>query len=762
MTMSYRVRAVCLLLLFAVTPRIASGQAGYGPPPPVAPEVVSRDETGRATIRAVRAPLPLKIDGALDEAFYGDVPSISDFRQLEPRYGEPATERTEVWLAFDDQNVYVAFRCWDTDMERLIATEMRRDSTVMWQGNDIVSFIFDPFFDRRNSIAFTVNPLGGRSDGQVVNDRQYSSDWNPVYELKTGRFAGGWTLEIAIPFKSLRYKAGDAQMWGFNALRVKRSKNELSTLSPVPPAQGQTAVQRASSAAAVVGLEPPAGGQSIDLKPYVTSDVTTDNIGRPLDPTRRRAAVGLDAKYAVTQNLTADLTVNTDFAQVEADEQQINLTRFSLFFPEKREFFLENQGTFAFGGVAIGGFNTAASDAPLLFYSRRIGLNAGRVVPLDAGGRLTGRIGRFTLGAINIQTGDLDDPDGPEGPVRDVRSTNFTVVRLKRDLFRKSSVGLILTNRTAGLSGEGTNQAYGVDGSFGFFDNLNFNTYWARTDTEGRRGENTSYRVQLDYPGDRYGVQVERISIDDDFNPELGFVRRDDMVRDFASFRFSPRPKRSGAVRKYHYQGSIEYIENTKGRLESREQTGEFAIEFQNGDRIGGAFLHIFEFLPERFPIGGGVVLPPGGYRFDSVRFGYNMGQQRRISANLQADIGTFYNGRKTTLQVGRGRVPITSQLAIEPTYSYNRVNLIEGDFTTHLAGSRVTYTMTPLMFASALVQYNSGSNAVSTNARLRWEYRPGSELFVVYNEERNTLTRRFPALNNRAFIVKVNRLFRF
>jgi hypothetical protein len=757
-----RVRAACLILLLAVAPRTVHGQIAGGPLAPVAPEVVTRDESGRATLRAVRSAQPLKIDGVLDEAFYADTPSISDFRQLEPRYGEPATERTEVWLAFDDDNVYVAFRCWDTDMARLVATEMRRDSTVMWQGNDIVSFIFDPFFDRRNSIAFTINPLGGRSDGQVVNDRQYSSDWNPVWNLKTGRFDGGWTLEVAIPFKSLRYSAGDTQVWGFNALRVKRSKNELSTLSPVPPAQGQQAVQRASSAATLVGLEPPRGGRSLDLKPYLTSNVTTDRLGRPLDSTSRGADVGVDAKYAVTQNLTADLTVNTDFAQVEADEQQVNLTRFSLFFPEKREFFLENQGTFSFGGVAIGNINASAGDAPMLFYSRRIGLSGGRVLPLDVGGRLTGRIGGFTLGAISIKTGALDDPDGAIGPAVSVRSTNHTVVRLKRDLLRKSSVGVILTNRTVGQSGEGANRAYGVDATLGFFENLNVNTYWARTDTEGVRGENTSYRAQVDYPGDRYGAQVERISIDARFNPELGFVRRYDMVRDFAMFRFSPRPRASRTIRKFHYQGSIEYVENTSGRLESREQSGEFAIEFQNGDRVGGAYSRLFEFLPAVFPIGGGVLLPVGGYSFDSYRFGYNMSQQRKVSLNLQADLGTFYSGRKTTLQIARGRVPITNQLAIEPTYSYNRVNLAEGDFTTHLAGSRVTYTMTPLMFVSALVQYNSGINAVSTNARLRWEYRPGSELFVVYNEERNTLTRSFPGLNNRALIVKVNRLFRF
>jgi len=470
-----------------------------------------------------------------------------------------------------------------------------------------------------------------------------------------------------------------------------------------------------------------------------------------------RAAVGFDAKYAVTRNLAADVTVNTDFAQVEADQQQVNLTRFSLFFPEKREFFLENQGTFSFGGVAVGSLNAGTSDAPILFYSRRIGLNAGREVPIEAGGRLTGRAGRYSIGAINIQSGE-EDASG-------ALATNFTVARVKRDLLGRSSIGAIVTNRSVAAAGTGRNLAYGLDGTFVFFKNLQINTYWARTESDqplGPHGDDTSYRAQLDYMGDRYGLQLERLGIGDSFNPEVGFVRRVDMFRNFAQARFSPRPGGRSAIRKYIYQATMDYIENGAGRLETRTATGEFALDFKNADRVGVLFTNEYEYLPAPFRIGGGLTLPVGSYEFNTARLNYNMGQQRAVSANMSVDYGSFYDGHKTTVSVARGRMPITNQFSMEPTYSYNRVRLSVGDFTTHLVGSRVTFTMTPLMFVSALLQYNSGTDAVSTNARLRWEYQPGSELFVVYNEERNTLTPRFPALNNRSLIVKFNRLFRF
>ena len=751
--------ALSLLLPAAAGAQTAELPPFDGPPAPVAPAVISRDGDGRATVRAIRLSEPLRVDGALDEAVYRDVPPFSDFIQIEPTPGAPATEKTDMWVTFDDDNVYVSAKVWDTNMATLVATEMRRDNNTIFIGNDVILFLFDTFYDRRNGVAFTVNALGGRQDGQVSNERQYSGDYNPIWDVKTSRVEGAWTMEAVVPFKSLRYRPGSGpQVWGFVAQRNKPSKGEISFLTKMPPGRGRVAYQQISSGAALVGIEVPPPARNLDIKPYVIADLNTDRTARPGISNDPGGDIGVDFKYAVTQGLALDATVNTDFAQVEADEQQINLTRFSLFFPEKRDFFLENVGIFSFGGVTASGAAAGNSDAPTFFYSRRIGLNRGRPVPLEVGGRLTGRVGRFTLGAVNIQTGDDETTGSP--------ATNFSVFRLRRDLLQRSSIGLMATGRSVALNGRGRNLAYGVDSSFAFFDGLLINTYWARTETDGLNGDDASYRTQLDYPGDRYGVQIEQLMIGDNFNPEVGFVRRDNMERQFAQLRFSPRPRRDRTIsrwlRRWFYQGSYENIEDRYGRLESRERLGEFALEYVNTDRLAFTYSNLYEFLPAPFAIAPGVVLPVGGYDFDNLRIAFNQGQQHRFSFNTSLDVGTFYNGRKTTVSVSRGRVGLTTKLSVEPTYTINKISLDQGDFTTHLAGSRVTYTMSPVMFASALIQYSTASNSVSANARLRWEYRPGSEFFIVFNEQRDTRMRNFPGLTNRAFIVKVNRLMRF
>lgn len=729
------------------TPPLRLPFAIVGPPPPAPPATIARDTQGRATVRAVRVATPPRIDGQLDESFYMSTPPLTDFIQTEPTAGTAATEKTEIWLAFDQTNVYVTVRAWESQPDRMVVNEMRRDSQNVWQ-NGSVSFMFDTYYDRRNSVSFDVNAIGGRGDTQITDERVYNSDWNPVWDVAVGTFAGGWTAEAAIPFKSLRYRPGRDQVWGFNARRVNRWKNEISFLTRVADGIGAGGIARASQAATLVGIEAPSGSRNLEIKPYAISDLASDATATPRISNELGGDVGLDVKYGLTQNLTADFTYNTDFAQVEADEQQVDLTRFSLFFPEKREFFLENQGVFRFGGAQGRG------SVPFLFQSRRIGLDGGRQVPIRAGGRLTGRLGAFDVGVLNIKTDDA--------PVVATPSTNFSIVRVRRDILRRSSVGAMATRRSVALSGVGSNEAYGLDGRFSFYENLTVDTYWAQTRTEGLVGDDTSYRAQLTYEADRYGLIAHRLVVGKNFNPEVGFLFRNDIAKYFTRLRFSPRPASIESVRKLSVQGQVDYFENGAGQVITREIQGEFIVEFENSDMFDVTYLDSYELLEEPFTIASGVTIPGGGYRFGTWTASFTLGRQRAVSGTAFVEQGSFWGGDKTAVGYRQGRLNITSQLAIEPSLSLNRVSLPFGSFTTNLGGSRVTYTVTPLMFVSALVQYNSRDDAVDTNLRLRWEYRPGSELFVVYNEARDTDRSGFHGLESRAFIVKINRLFRF
>jgi hypothetical protein len=733
------------------------------PPPPAAPEVITRNEAGQATVRATRLGDTLVIDGALEESVYQTVASISGFIQVEPAAGEPASESTEAWVFFDDSNIYVAARLWDSAPEsRWVVNEMRRDSFNILN-NENVSFAFDTFYDRRNVVIFNITPIGGRMDGQGTNERNWNGDWNPIWEVRTGRFEGGWSFEARVPFKSLQYRPGRRQVWGFQMRRQVRWKNESSYLTRLDRALAQMGVFQASQAASLVGLEVPRAGRPFEIKPYAIGDVASDRTATPTVTNDPGGNIGIDViKYGLTQNLTADFTVNTDFAQVEADEQQVNLTRFSLFFPEKREFFLENQGTFAFGTGGGFGPGGGSADAPILFYSRQIGLYGGREVPIRGGGRLTGRTGAFTLGLLNIHSGDEPTSGAPR--------TGFTVARLKRDVLRRSSIGAIFTHRSESIvsPGDGSNQAYGVDATFAFYDNLSINGYWARTQTTGLSGSDSSYSGQLRYNGDRYGASAEHLFVDKLFSPEVGFVRRHDMRKNAGSLRFSPRPASIRAIRKFSWEGTFNYITDVSGVLETRDGTGLFGIEFENSDRFQLSHSNNYDFLKQPFLIAPDIVIPVGGYDFHNTQVGYSFGAQRRVSGNVLVEHGTFYDGTKTTLTAGRGgqfpgRIEVTPRVSVEPGLSLNWVALPQGSFTATLVTTRTTYTMTPLMFVSALVQYNSSNTTLGANVRLRWEYQPGSELFVVYNEGRDTLTPRgFPELENRSFIVKVNRLFRF
>ena len=733
---------VCAIPFAPVLSAQEAGKASV--PPPELPEVMARDDQGHATMRAVRLTRPLKVDGRLDEEVYATVRGATDFTQLEPVPWTRAIEQTVVWLFYDDEAIYFSARCIDSQPGRSLATDMRRDSSGV-VGGDYVGFILDTLHDHRSGVLINVSPIGGRRDGLVTEEKNFNVDWNGVFQSATGQFAEGWAAEIRIPFRTLRYRQGENQVWGFNVHRVVRWKNEKSFLMPMTGLTAGGALMRVSMAADVVGIEVPPPGKNVEIKPYAVSTLT--DVARPSASTRGDGDVGVDAKVGVAEGLTADLTYNTDFAQVEADEQQINLTRFSLFFPEKREFFIENAGLFAFANATGSG-----SLTPLLFYSRRIGLDGNRIVPLQVGGRLSGRTGGFTLGGLGIRT------EAANG----APATTFSVLRMQRDVLKRSSLGAIVTHRSHAQAGPGSNQAYGADAALAFFTNLTASAYWAQTRTDGETSGSTSYRAQMLYDSDRYGLQAEHLFIGERFNPQVGFVSRPNMQRNFLDARFSPRPKSDRLVRKYWWTASYDRIASAAGRLESRTIHADFETEYHSGDRLGISYDRRYEFLPAPFRIAPGVTVPVGGYPFDNIRASYGFGQQRVVAGTVFVERGSFYSGEKTTFGVSGGRVALSSLLSVSPSCSINQVTLPEGAFTNRLVAARVVFTATPLMFTSALIQYNSAANSLSANVRFRWEYQPGSEMFIVYNEERDPRLGGFPALLNRGLIVKINRLFRF
>jgi hypothetical protein len=748
----------CLCLPAVAIAQSPSAAPAASPVQAVDLPVLTRTTDGLVTVRATRTAQPVQLDGRLDEEMYRTVLPIEGFLQQEPVEGDPGTEQTTVWLTFDDRNIYVSARLHDSQPGREVISEMRRDG----QGtNDNESFgvVFDTFHDRRNGFLFQVSLAGGLFDGYITDERDLNRDWSTVWDARTARTPDGWTMEMAIPFKSLRFPPGSNQ-WGINFKRVVKWKNENQYLTRMPAALGRRAINKLSSAATLVGIETPDTHRTFELKPYGITGFTTASPQGGVSASDGHGDGGFDVKLGVTDGLTADFTYNTDFAQVEEDEQQVNLTRFNVLFPEKRDFFLEGLGIFSFGGISNqprnpGGANFGnplPGDVPVMFFSRAIGLVNGQSVPIDAGARITGKAGPFSVGAIDIRTSEVQG--------RGLDATNFGVLRIKRDILRRSAVGVLFTDRSVSSFGDGHGRMAGVDGVFSFYQNLNINGYVAMSDNPGTSGRNGSYRAQLDYNADRYGLQVERLLADTNFAPDVGFMRRSAFARNSLYARYSPRPV-SDVVRKYYYEAVYDYITDPSNRLQSRLAQLAARAELQNGDSLALEVADNFEQLDKPFEVSPGVKLPVGGYGFREAHLLYNFGPQRPVSANVTLERGRFYDGTRTAISTGRGRLQISPQLTIEPGLTLNIVRLPQGDFTSTLLTSRATYTMTPRMSASALLQFNSGASTFNSNIRFHWEYRPGSDLFVVLTDNRDTLPRGFPELRNRAFTIKLTRLFR-
>ena len=723
-----------------------------GPAPPIAPGVINRDERGRATIRATRLERPLRIDGRIAEEVYQIVPPISDFIQQVPNEGASATEPTEVWIFYDNDNLYISVRCVDSDPERIIATEMRRDHSSIFQGGDSFTVVLDTFYDHRNGFFFQTNPLGAERDQAVVGGLQQGS-WNAVWDVKADRFANGWSAELIIPFKSVRYRQSGPQIWGINFRRIIKRKNEVANLTLIPASFASSGMYQLGFAATLVGLETPAQSMNLEVKPYALLSSTTDRSAAAAFHNDLASSVGFDFKYGLTRSLIADVTVNTDFAQIEEDLQQVNLTRFSLFFPERRDFFLEGQGIFGFAGRRLDRAASSAQDVPVLFFSRRIGLSDGQSVPVIAGARVTGKTGPFDVALLNIQTADK--------PSAGATATNFSAIRLKRDVLRRSSIGLIATERLPSAGGGASNLAVGADASLRVSDDVTIIGYYARTSSAKRTGDNSSYRGRFNYAADRYGLAFEHLLVGDQFDPAIGFVRREGIRRNTATARFSPRLRQSPQIRKLTWQSTIDYVTGDHTpTVENRSVDGSFGLEFHNGDQAIMRYSHDYELLPFDFAVAPGVIVPAGGYNSDEFSLSYTLSQQRKLSGRLVASGGSFYDGTKYTASYA-GRVAFVPQVSLEPSLSLNRVRFPYGDFLAQVLSTRLTVTPTTRLTVSSLIQFTGATHTLSSSARLRWEYNSGSELFVVYSDGRDT-SGVGPELVNRSIAIKMTRLVRF
>ena len=721
-----------------------------GPPAPAPDEAVSRDADGRVTLRAFRLAEPLTVDGVLDDPVYEQVPAAEGFVQQEPDENAPVSESTRVWVLYDADSLYIAADLEEHHSDLFMTNEMRRDQRNIGWG-DSFSVILDTFYDRRNGVLFHTNSAGALYDAQVTDERNTNADWNTVWWVRTERLEHGWTVEMRIPFRSLRYAAGGAQLWGINFRRLIKHKNERAYLTPTPQAYDRFGLLRLSNAATLVGLEAPAGSRRMELKPYAIGSQSH----APLRDINEEWSgdVGADFKFGVTDGLTADVTWNTDFAQVEDDETQVNLSRFSLFYPEKREFFLEGQGVFDFGGRETRFFG-GPTDVPIPFFSRSIGISGGSAVPILGGARLHGRAGAYQMGLMNIQTSDVG--------ALDVESTNFSAFRIKRDLFARSNIGVIATHRNISADGSGANSLYGMDGNFAPTEHIQFNTFYMATSEPGAETghQAASYMGQFRYDTDLIDFEVQRLYLGGDFNPGMGFIRRRDFTKNGGSFLFAPRPRSIEAVRQFEFEVEANNYDRPDGDLETREYTLNARAIFESSDRLMFDHTVTEEHLLEGFDLSDEVAVPAGNYKFSRTGVRIRMGSHRKFSGMFRYEFGDFFGGARQEVSYW-GRAELNQRFSFEPNLSFNWITVPGGDVQAQVSRLRVTYTVSPRSFLGALVQYNSAAQLISANVRFRWEYSPGSDLFVVFSSNRDG-DDGLSGLTDRAVVVKFTRLFRF
>ncbi|MBN1350203.1 carbohydrate binding family 9 domain-containing protein [candidate division KSB1 bacterium] len=705
---------------------------------------------------------PIWIDGRLEAAEWALVKPEQQFTQCEPKELAAPSERTEFRILYDSKNLYIGVSCFDSQPDEIIATEMRRDGDLF--KNDMVMLVFDTFYDHRNAFYFSINPLGAKVDGIVTDEgKDVNRDWNGVWMCATLCDSSGWHAELEIPFSTLRFQKSDKQCWGFNIVRKIRRKNEYVSWTPILRSYGFTPYFKISRLGTITGFKNLCQQQAIQVTPYLLSGVERKFAPSAKTPT---GDVGIDFKYNITSNLVADITWNTDFAQVEADEVQVNLSRFSLFFPEKRDFLLEGAGIFKFGESSQDGDGRFPT---LLFFSRQIGLAEGKALPILGGLKLSGKLAGTHIGLLNMQVQQADAFDEDENTTAIVPSTNFSVVRFKRDVLEKSTIGFIFTNKAVGvepgilnrISGDPNvyisedfenryNRTIGADFHFAFFHNFNADGFIARSFSPGITTDDLAYNSKISWRSDLFGFDLQHMNIQSGFNPELGFVSFPDEVtrKNFLNLSFSPRPNIPYIRKSYIFCENTWYF-NPQNKLIS----GETLLGNFNVLEDGGVVFYAYSRGSERimgtdeFEIRENKFVLPGYYGGNNFMFGLMTDASRMVAVEGFAGQFGFYSGNIRSADVEITCTP-NHHLSLAVNYGVNRISDLDVyaldlsrsesiGFTTHLIRGRINYSFNPRLFIRSLLQWNSDEEQLSANVLLNYIYRPCSNLYLVYNEFR-------------------------
>ena len=741
------IRSPLLVLLLALPSQLLA-QEPNGSTDPAAP--------APATAPALRIAEPPVIDGRLGDASWSELQPLSGFVQRIPFDGQPARQPTEVWVGYDDAALYVAVRAHDDAPSLIVPGEGIRDYDLSL--SDAVLLIVDTYKDGENGFVFGTNPAGIQYDGQVVNQgggggggalrggglgpgRQqrgsgggFNLNWDGSWQVATSSDAGGWSAEFRIPFSTLRYGAGVPQDWGFNVARRVSRVNEESFWSPI---SREFDLNRVSEAGTLTGLEPPTR-RSVQVIPYVLGSTTRDYEAGQLS-FDEQSEIGIDGKIQLTQGMTLDLTYNTDFAQVEVDDVQTNLTRFNLSFPEKRPFFLENAGMFSVGG---GGVN--------LFFSRSIGITNRTRVPIEGGGRLSGKIAGLNVGALHIRTEAMEGVQP---------RTALSVARIYKELGNRSTIGGIFLERDGVESAGDYNRTYALDGQLGIGAAINFSGLVARTETPGRDGRDHMFNVRGSYQSRSLRLDGGYGQVGEDFNPEVGFLQRTAGYWN-ANVRWMSflRPESFLGIREFRPHTNYNTTRDLEtGFEESAELHIDNHIEWHSGMFLSTAFNWVREGLEKPFAIHEGITVPPRTYDGWDMSWRFYTNQAAPLSFETRLDWGSFLSGTRRTqpmiIQLRHG-----SAFSTALRFEYNDVDLDEGSFIYRLAGLRLGYFFTPDIYLQSLIQYSDQADNWSANIRFGWLGPAGTGLFIVYNQAHGLDAIEGPL--NRALIIKFSRLF--